>query len=217
MGKLEGCCVAMMWMTLLKTLKQAVMGACGGHYVFTWAGRYWFGITSSTSMGILFFSKACIKMHCLYLVILNNFMYNTTPHYYPVNLQYSRCKHVFSISVENSKDPDQMATSKVSWSGATLCSKQDISRLSRTMVNFWFPANPTCYFIINLDIPMVNNRIECASILVKIRIVCVSHLIYIRIKLMSCLVNDRIKCASYLVKNRIECVCPIWSIKELSV
>ena len=33
---------------------------------------------------------------------------------YPVNLQYSSCKDVFSIRVENSVDPDQMASSEAS-------------------------------------------------------------------------------------------------------
>ena len=32
------------------------------------------------------------------------------PKCYPVNLQHSICKHVFSIRVENSVDPDQLAS-----------------------------------------------------------------------------------------------------------
>ena len=39
---------------------------------------------------------------------------------YPVNLLHSSCKHVFSIRVENSVDPDQMASSETSWSRYTL-------------------------------------------------------------------------------------------------
>ena len=31
-----------------------------------------------------------------------------------LNLQYSSCKHVISIKVENSVDPDQMASSEAS-------------------------------------------------------------------------------------------------------
>ena len=31
------------------------------------------------------------------------------PNFYPVKMQHSSCKHVFSIRVENSLDPDQMA------------------------------------------------------------------------------------------------------------
>ena len=37
--------------------------------------------------------------------------------FYPVNMQHSSCKHVFSIKVENSVDPDQMASFKASCSG----------------------------------------------------------------------------------------------------
>ena len=35
------------------------------------------------------------------------------PNFYPVNLQHSTCKHVFSIRLENSVD-DQMALSEAS-------------------------------------------------------------------------------------------------------
>ena len=31
-------------------------------------------------------------------------------HFYPINLQHSSCKHVFSIRVENIEDPDRMAS-----------------------------------------------------------------------------------------------------------
>ena len=50
----------------------------------------------------------------LTLVMLNIFMYYTPPQFYPVNLQNSSCKHVFSIRVENRVDPDQMASSEAS-------------------------------------------------------------------------------------------------------
>ena len=36
-------------------------------------------------------------------------VYTALLNFYPVNLQHSSCKHVFSIRVENSVDPDQMA------------------------------------------------------------------------------------------------------------
>ena len=48
----------------------------------------------------------------LTLGMLNIFMYYTPPQFYPVNLQHSRCKHMFSIREENSVDPDQMASSE---------------------------------------------------------------------------------------------------------
>ena len=37
-------------------------------------------------------------------------MYYSPPNFYPVNLQHSSYKHVFSIRVENGVDPKQMAT-----------------------------------------------------------------------------------------------------------
>ena len=47
----------------------------------------------------------------LTLVMLNSFIY---PQFCPVKLQHYSCisKHVFSIRVENTADPDQMATSE---------------------------------------------------------------------------------------------------------
>ena len=42
------------------------------------------------------------------------FIYFTLSQVYRVNLQYSSCKHVFSIRVENSMDPDKMASDEVS-------------------------------------------------------------------------------------------------------
>ena len=51
----------------------------------------------------------------LTLAILNIFMYYTPPQFfYPVNLQHSSCKLVFSIRVDNSVDPDQLASSEAS-------------------------------------------------------------------------------------------------------
>ena len=38
------------------------------------------------------------------------YMYNTTS----INLQHRDCKHIFSIRVENSVDPDQIASSETS-------------------------------------------------------------------------------------------------------
>ena len=37
-------------------------------------------------------------------------MYYTPPFFYPAHLQHSSCKHAFSIKVQNSADPDQMAS-----------------------------------------------------------------------------------------------------------
>ena len=50
----------------------------------------------------------------------NIFMYYILPQSLSFNLQHSSCKLVFSISVENSVDPDQMA------SGSTVFSKRII-------------------------------------------------------------------------------------------
>ena len=52
--------------------------------------------------------------------MLNIFVYYTPP--------YSSCKHVFSIRVENSVDPDQVASSEASWSWSTLFSKKDFNK-----------------------------------------------------------------------------------------
>ena len=46
--------------------------------------------------------------HAEYLI------YYTSPHFYLVNLQHSRCKYAFSIRVENSVYSNQMASSEVS-------------------------------------------------------------------------------------------------------
>ena len=50
----------------------------------------------------------------LTLVMLNIFIYYTSPLFYPANLQHISCicKHAFSITVENIVDPDQMASSQ---------------------------------------------------------------------------------------------------------
>ena len=58
------------------------------------------------------------------------------PNFCPVNLQHCSYKYVFSISVENSVDPDQLASEEASWSGFTVFSKSDKSRFSRRNVNF---------------------------------------------------------------------------------
>ena len=47
-------------------------------------------------------------LHCLILVLSKPQTF--LPNFYPVNLQQSIYQHVFSIKVENSVDPDQMAT-----------------------------------------------------------------------------------------------------------
>ena len=46
--------------------------------------------------------------------------------------QHSTCKHVYTIRVEYSVDPDQMAYDETIWSGPTLFSKEDKSKFSRT-------------------------------------------------------------------------------------
>ena len=48
--------------------------------------------------------------HIFTLVMLNIFMATLIPNLYPVNLQHSSCKHVFSIRVENTGDPDKMVS-----------------------------------------------------------------------------------------------------------
>ena len=53
-------------------------------------------------------------------------MLNPFPFFYPVNLQYSTYKHIFSSGVENSVDSNQLA------SESTLFSKEDKSGFSRT-------------------------------------------------------------------------------------
>ena len=68
-------------------------------------------------------------------------LYSTlVPNFYPVNLQHSSWKHVFSIRVENKVDLDQMASSEASWSGSTVFSKRDKSGISRTRVNLLYQA-----------------------------------------------------------------------------
>ena len=52
--------------------------------------------------------------------MLNILMYYTPPEFYPFILQHFSCKHAFSIRVENSVDPDQMALSEASLSGSTV-------------------------------------------------------------------------------------------------
>ena len=51
-----------------------------------------------------------------YLLTHAEYILRTTllPNFYPDNLQHSSCKHVLSIGVENSVDPDQMALSEAS-------------------------------------------------------------------------------------------------------
>ena len=51
--------------------------------------------------------EALNLMSHLTLVMLNISMYNIPPRFYPVNLQHSSYKHVPSLRVENSLDPDQ--------------------------------------------------------------------------------------------------------------
>ena len=45
--------------------------------------------------------------------------------FYPVNLQYSSCKYVFSIVEENSVDPDQLALREVSGFEPSVFSKKE--------------------------------------------------------------------------------------------
>ena len=42
--------------------------------------------------------------------------------------EHSTCKHVFTIRVENSVDPNQMASSEATISGSTVFSEKDKSR-----------------------------------------------------------------------------------------
>ena len=43
--------------------------------------------------------------------------------------------------MENSRDPDQLASSEASWSGSTLFSKEDISRFNRTRIKERFVSS----------------------------------------------------------------------------
>ena len=72
----------------------------------------------------------------LTLALLNTLCATLLLCFYPVNLQFFSWKHVFSIGVENSVDPDQMASSEGIWSGSTVFSKKDKSRFSRTRDKF---------------------------------------------------------------------------------
>ena len=47
---------------------------------------------------------------------------------------------IFSISLDNAVDPDQMASSEASQSGSTVFTKRDKSSFSRTRVNVLFPT-----------------------------------------------------------------------------
>ena len=65
--------------------------------------------------------------------LLNIFYVQLLLNVYPINLQHSSCKSGLSIRVENSVDPDQMASSEASPSGSTVFSEINKSELSRTM------------------------------------------------------------------------------------
>ena len=45
------------------------------------------------------------------------------PNFYHVTMQYTSCKHAFTIRVKNSVDPDQMALSEASLFGSTVFEK----------------------------------------------------------------------------------------------
>ena len=68
------------------------------------------------------------------LIMLNSLCTTLLPNFQPVNLHLSSCKRVFSIRMENSVDPDQMALSEAegSYSGSTLFSEKDKFGFSRT-------------------------------------------------------------------------------------
>ena len=52
------------------------------------------------------------------------FMYYT-PHNYPVSMQHSSCKHVYSIRLEDNVDPYQMFFSEASLSGSKVFLKDE--------------------------------------------------------------------------------------------
>ena len=61
-----------------------------------------------------------LEKYNLTLVMLNTFIYCTPPHFYYIDLQHSyQLKTLFSIRVEDSVDPDQMASGEAIWSGST--------------------------------------------------------------------------------------------------
>ena len=51
--------------------------------------------------------------HLFTFVMLNILCTTLLPNFYPFNLQHFTCKHLFSIRLENSVDPDQLASSEV--------------------------------------------------------------------------------------------------------
>ena len=62
------------------------------------------------------------------------FMHQIPPHSYPANLQNSTYKLFFTSRVENTVDPDQMASTEAIWSGSTVFSTSDKSGFNRTRV-----------------------------------------------------------------------------------
>ena len=48
------------------------------------------------------------------IVLTSYFYVQLLSNFYHFSLQHSSCQHVFSVKVENSVDPDQMASSEVS-------------------------------------------------------------------------------------------------------
>ena len=79
----------------------------------------------------------------LTLVMLNILHTTLLPEFYPVNLQHSSCKNVFSIRIENNVDPDQMASSEAIWSGSTVFPSRDKSWFSRLRVKMMLDNSKT--------------------------------------------------------------------------
>ena len=64
----------------------------------------------------------CSMFYIIFLTLftLKSLCTTLLPNLYPVHLQHSSCKLVFTIRVENSVNPDQMASSEANWSGSTV-------------------------------------------------------------------------------------------------
>ena len=101
----------------------------------------------SVSAMLLLNDSKCFQIQTLYFFLLK---YKS--HYWGCNKQncqnsqqgrpWSDCffgfKCVFSIRLEHSLDPDQLACKEASWSGSTMHSKKNKSEFNRTRVNLKF-------------------------------------------------------------------------------
>ena len=92
--------------------------------------------------------------------MLNIHMYYTPP-FNPVNLQQSSCKGVFSIRVENSVDPDQMASSEAVWSGSALFLKRIYPSSAGQGLKQLHAVLQKKTFMQNIHLVLSQNMIKC--------------------------------------------------------